>query len=109
MLKILEIFKKKYESNKIYKDNINIGYYTAKGVHGYLNHLGVAILVLFVIFHVVYNVFPILMDDSDLSPSVRSGLTVYTDYKYGTQYVRAGHAMYPRLNRDGQIVVIDKL
>lgn len=50
-------------------------------------------------------------DDTDKSLFTRSGLSLYTDYKTGYQYIKGGlfGSMTPRLDRDGrQVNIYDK-
>lgn len=47
-------------------------------------------------------------DDTDLSPEKVSGMTLYTDYGTGVQYVQGGRAggITPRLNPDGSLKTV---
>ena len=44
-------------------------------------------------------------DDSDINKWHRSGLRIYTDNKTGVQYLRAGNAITPRLDGDGNVII----
>jgi len=68
-------------------NTIEIGYYLAKGATKYIGEILLILIVVLVIWNLARYVFDIGVDDSDLSSSKRSGLTIYTDYKTGVQYV----------------------
>ncbi len=44
-------------------------------------------------------------DDTDPAGHGRSGLRLYTDHGTRVQYLRAGNAMFPRMNPDGSVVI----
>lgn len=47
------------------------------------------------------------IDDSDKSRFDRSGLTIFTDYKTGLQYLSSGDCIIPRLDIDGNQIFIN--
>jgi hypothetical protein len=63
-------------------------------------------ILVFILIHLIikysYNYFTIGFDDTDDKVNKkRSGLTVYTDYKTGLQYLKSGNAMFPRFDKNG--------
>jgi hypothetical protein len=58
---------------------------------------------LLVAFLVMRTLFGWGLDDTDLDKWHRSGMTVYTDYKTGVQYLSNGFGtLTPRLGTDGK-------
>ena len=74
-----------------------------------INYIIFLIVIFFFIYIIIdpitkyiYNYFTIGFNDTDNKINKkRSGLTVYTDYKTGLQYLKSGNAMFPRFDKNG--------
>jgi hypothetical protein len=61
------------------------------------------------IINLIGNYFTIGFDDTDDKINKkRSGLKVYIDHKTGAQYISIGKSIHPRLDKDGNLIVIEK-
>ena len=47
-------------------------------------------------------------DTDDIKNKKRSGLTLYTDYKTGVQYIGRWGSLCPRIDKDGNIMTIEE-
>lgn len=63
------------------------------------------ILVLYLFFKLIFDIFGAGMDSSDTSNFNRSGMEVHIDAKTGVNYLSYGNVLVPRLNPDGSIHV----
>ena len=66
-------------------------------------------IIIFFIFiaWIISNTFNLGIDNSDINGWKRSGLKIYTDNLTGVQYLETRNGLTPRLNRDGQLVIIE--
>lgn len=71
---------------------------------GALTELTMFVLIVTVALWLFYGLTGIGMDSTDASTWRRSGMTLYIDSATGVEYLGAGGALTPRLNRDGSVM-----
>lgn len=74
---------------------------------GFVSSAGKSIILILILVGVISLVSSLLgigVDDTDRDAWHRSGMSLYTDYGTGVQYLSAGGALTPRIGADGKVL-----